>query len=382
MTANLYEKHGKYQVMLSWYQEGKRKQKSVATGISAQGKNKRIAEERRREILAEWESKVTDNFKEILLSDYLIDWLEIVRYSIEETTYSGYVQTIHNQIAPYFAERKIKLHDLKPHHIQSFYSWKMKTSGVTGNTIRRYHANVHRSLKHAVQTELIRDNPAAKVVLPKQERYVPDFYIAEEMRIMLEKVKGEKIEAPVYLAAWFGMRRGEALGVRWQDIDFDTMELLVNGVVVDKGVGTRAENLRYIPRAKTATSIRAYPLPPEIATYLQQLKARQEENRRLLGSAYNDTWSDFVCVDVDGHIIRPEYLSRAFPKFLKKHGLGKIKFRELRDSNASILLDRDVNMRLIQGWLGHANIKTTVGYTHLKVGAKRKVLGALSEELA
>jgi len=105
-------------------------------------------------------------------------------------------------------------------------------------------------------------------------------------------------------------------------------------------------------------------------------------HRRLLGSAYNDDWSDFVCVDVDGHIIRPEYLSRTFPKFLEKHGLSKIKFRELRDSNASILLDKNVNMRLIQGWLGHANIKTTVGYTHLKVGSKRKVLDALSLELA
>ena len=102
----------------------------------------------------------------------------------------------------------------------------------------------------------------------------------------------------------------------------------------------------------------------------------------LMGSAYNTDWLGFVCVDAMGNLIHPEYLSRAFPRFLKRHGLDKIKLRELRDSNASILLDKDVNLRLIQGWLGHANIKTTIGYTHLKVGAKRKVVAALSEELA
>ena len=383
MTANLYEKNSKYHVMLSWKHHGKRKQKSVGTGIPVQGNNRRSAEQKRKEILAEWEDKVASNFKEILFSDYLIEWLEIARYSIEETTYSGYVRTINNQIAPYFAKRKIKLHDLKPHHIQSFYGWKMKTSGVSGNTIRRYHANVHRSLKHAVQVELIRDNPAAKVILPKQEQYVPKFYVAEEMRLMLKKLEGEKIEPPVYLASWFGMRRGEALGIRWdEDVDFNTMSIFVNGVIVDKGEGSREDNLRYKPRAKTGTSIRGYPMPQEVADYLRQLREKQEENRALMGNAYNTQWIDFVCVDAMGNLIHPEYLSRAFPRFLRRHGLSKIKFRELRDSNASILLDKDVNLRLIQGWLGHANIKTTIGYTHLKVGAKRKVVAALSEELA
>ncbi|MCL2368057.1 MAG: N-terminal phage integrase SAM-like domain-containing protein, partial [Oscillospiraceae bacterium] len=176
MTANLYEKCGKYHVMLSWYQESRRKQKSVATGISVQGKNKRVAEERRREILAEWEKKITSNFEDILFSDYMLQWLEIVKYSIAESTYYSYKNTIERQICPYFAKRKIKLHDIRPYHIQEFYAQMMNTRKLTGSTIHHYHANIHKALRHAMQTEMIRDNPASKVILPRKERPRAEFY--------------------------------------------------------------------------------------------------------------------------------------------------------------------------------------------------------------
>jgi len=382
MTANLYERRGKYHVMLNWYQNNKRKQKSIGTGIPVQGGNKRKAEQKRKDILAEWEAKIAENFQDILFSDYLLQWLEIVKYSIAETTYAVYKQTIERQINPYFANKKIKLHDLKPHHIQSFYAWKLEASDVTGNTIHHYHANIHKALKHAMQTELIRDNPAAKVVLPKKKRFIADFYTAEEMRRLLEVIQGEKIETPVYLASWFGMRRGEVLGLRWQDIDFQSMTLSVSGVITDKGESSRSENVKYRAGAKTHSGLRSFPLPVEVADYLEKQKAQQEKNRELMGSAYNNAWTEFVCVDAMGDLIRPEYLSRSFPALLEKHGLRVIRFHDLRDSNASLLLDKGVDMKLIQSWLGHAHYSTTADiYTHLRADAKRKVGDVLSGEL-
>lgn len=382
MTANLYIQSNHYHVMLSWQQNGKRKQKSIKTGISAQGNNKRKAETVRKNLLEEWEKKVSENFQDILFSDYLKEWLETVRHSIAETTFSNYTKTIHRLICPYFTERKIKLHDLRPYHIQAFYKWKMETDGVTGSTIRRYHANIHKALKYAYQTELIRDNPAAKVMLPKQERFIADFYTAEELRKLLDAVKGEKIETPVLLAAWFGLRRGEALGLRWQDIDFEAMTLSVQGVVTDKGLDSRSQNLKYRDGAKTPASLRSFPLPQEVADYLSRQKAQQEENKRLGGDCYCTQWEGFVCVDAIGELTRPEYLSRTFPLFLEKHGLRPIRFHELRDSNASLLLDKGVDMKRIQSWMGHAHFSTTADiYAHLRKDAKQGLGELLSQEL-
>jgi len=383
MTAILYERYGKYQVMLSWNQEGKRKQKSVTTGISVQGKNKRVAEKRRKEILAEWEKKITSNFVDILFSDYLLQWLEIVKHSIAESTYHSYKKTIERQICPYFIERKIKLHDVKPYHIQDFYAQMMKTRKLSGHTIHHYHANIHKSLRHAVQTELIRDNPASKVVLPKRERPRAEFYTVEELRVLLEKVKGSRLETPVYLAIWFGMRRGEIVGLRWQDIDFKTNTVSVVGVMTDWGETARAENLKYKTGTKSFAGLRSFPLPPEVAEYLQRRKAEQEENQAIMGSAYNTDWLDFVCVDDVGDLIRPRYITHMFPKFLRKHGLRVIRFHDLRDSNASLLLDKGVDMKLIQSWLGHAHYSTTADiYAHLRAGVKRELGNVLSAELS
>ena len=383
MTASLYEKNSRFHVMLNWIQDGQRKQKSIATGITTTGNNKRKAEASRRQILAEWEEKITENFTDILFSDYMLQWLETAKRSIAETTYHNYKATITKQINPYFSKRKIKLHDLKPYHIQRFYTAMQDNKGISANTIHHYHANIHKALKDAMRTDIIKDNPASRVMLPKRERFFANFYTAEEIRLLLEKVKGHKIEPPVYLACWFGLRRGEALGLRWQDIDFDSMSVSVKGVITDKGDKSRSENVKHRMGAKTASSIRTFPLPAEVADYLKRLKRKQAENRLLLGSSYCLTWVDFICVDIDGELIKPEYLSRAFVNFLELNSLRKIRFHDLRDSNASLLVDKGVDMKRIQSWMGHANFKTTADiYAHLRKDAKDELGEVLSKELS
>jgi len=368
--------------MLSWYRGNERKQKSVTTGIKIKGNNKREAELARKRILKEWEEKVTENFQDTLFSDYLRQWLVTIKPTVAETTFFSYKSTVERQICPYFDEQKIKLHDLKPIHIKNFYSWKMENSGVTGNTIRHYHANIHRALREAQEDEVISKNPASKLRLPKFEEYESDYYTSEELRLLLDAIKGEKIETPVLLATWFGLRRGEVLGLRWQDVDYGASKLYVRGTVTDKGEGTRSENLKYRKTAKSKKSIRSFPLPPEIADYLKNLKAQQEENKKLVGDCYLTVWEGFICVDKIGDLIKPEYLSRAFPALLEKHGLRRIRLHELRDSNASLLLDNGTDLKLIQEWLGHSHIRTTAGYTKHRIDAKKHLGDVLSRELS
>ena len=103
----------------------------------------------------------------------------------------------------------------------------------------------------------------------------------------------------------------------------------------------------------------------------------------MFSDAYSTEWTDFVCIDPDGKLIKPEYLSRAFPAFLKRHGLRKIKLHELRDSNACLLLDNGVDMKMIQEWLGHAHYSTTADiYARHRADSKLKLGGILSKALA
>ena len=383
MTANLFEKNKRYHVMLTWYEDGRRKRKSIATGISVSGNNKRKANEARDDIFNEWKEKIIDNYQDILFSDYLKRWLETVKHSIDETTYSSYKATIYNQINPYFAKRGIKLDELEPHHIQDFYTWKMEKANnkVSANTIRHYHANIHKALGDAVRARHIKSNPAGKdhISLPKTIPFKADFYTVEELHILLDGIKNHKIETPVFLASWFGLRRGEVLGLRWQDINFDSMTLSVNGVITDKGTGSRTENLKYRSRAKTATSLRTLPLTPEVSDFLMKLQEQQTKNRDICGDSYNTKWNDFICVDVIGDLIKPEYLSRTFRLFLKSKGLRHIRLHELRHSNASLLLDNGVDMRMLQLWLGHSNYNTTVGYAHHRTDRKQELGSILSK---
>jgi integrase len=154
--------------------------------------------------------------------------------------------------------------------------------------------------------------------------------------------------------------------------------------VTDKGIGSRTENLKYRDGiAKTESSLRSFPLPDDAAEYLRLLKKRQEDNRTLLGNSYITKWADFVCVDVTGDLIKPEYISRTFPALLKKHGLRRIRFHELRSSNASLLLASGVDMSLIQLWLGHAHYSTTANYyAKHRTDAKQKLGEVISAGLS
>ena len=374
MTANLYERYGMYQIMLSWQQDGKRNQKTVATGIPTHGNNKRKAEAERKRVLDEWEEKVTENFLDILFSEYLKQWLESVKHSIAETTYFGYKGTIEHQICPYFSQRKIKLHELKPHHIQTFYTWKMKKDGITGNTIHRYHANIHKALKDAARTELIKDNPASKVILPKKEKFKGAYYTPEELRKLVDVAKGTKLEIPVMLVSWFGMRRGEIVGVRWNAINYEARTLYMCGTVTDKGERTQTENLTYRHFGKTPASIRTFPLTDEMVMYLKALRSKQLENRLLAGSEYNTKWQDFVCVDEMGDLIQPEYIGYTFPKLLEKHGFRKIRFHDLRHTNATLLLEEGATLKEVQDWMGHKSFATTADtYAHVQTKAKQRL---------
>ena len=380
MTASLYEKNNRWHVMLSWYMGGIRKQKSVKTGVPVKdNKTKRKAEMKQIRILNEWTNKIIEDVEEELFCEYMKRWLGNIRISIAETTYHSYKNTIDKIIYPYFKGKGIKLHELNKQHIQDFYDWRRSEGGVSGSTIRRHHANIRKALQDAVKDEIIKSNPADKVNLPKKEKFTGDFYTPDELKTLLLAVKGTRLEAPVMLAAWFGLRRGEVAGVRWESIDFDSMTLRIDGVVTNIRDGPPSEKEVFRASAKTEESIRTFPLPIEAAEYLKKVRQDQEENRKLSGDSYNEKWKGFVCIDEMGNLIHLDYISNMFAKTLKRLKLRTIRFHDLRHTNITLLLESGASMKDVQAWAGHKTISTTMDiYAHVQAKSKQRLADMMS----
>ena len=380
---NLQEKNDFYYIVLSYKDAaGKRKTKWEATGLSVK-RNKKKAEalllERRRNFMvptAPAEIRLDDD---ILFSDFMLKWLEVAKSTIQITTYASYQGMVERVIVPYFRKRGIKLVDLKATDLQDFYNKQLER--VKANSVIHYHANIHKALKYAVKIDLIPTNPADKVERPKKNEFKGSYYSADEIHALTEVAEGTKLEIPVLLASFYGLRRSEVLGLKWDAIDFEANTLEIKHIVTQASIDGK-KVLVQADRAKTKSSLRTLPLVPPIRDRLLMLKGQQDTYRRLCGKSYNRDYLGYLCVDEIGNIIRPNYVSEQFPKLLEKNGLRPIRFHDLRHSCASLLLANGVPMKQIQEWLGHSDFSTTANiYAHLDYASKLSSAQAMLEGL-
>ena len=258
--------------------------------------------------------------------------------------------------------------DLKPSDIQAFYLEQLKR--VKANTVIHYHAIIHRALKYAVKTGLLPSNPADRVDRPKAERFVGSHYDSDEIKPLFDISVGTRLELPILFGAFYGLRRAEVIGLKWDAIDFErntiTIRHTVSAFTIDGKHYTVASD-----RTKTKSSMRTLPPVPTFKDRLLQCRKAQENNRVLCGRAYCQDYLDYIMVDELGHLMRPSYLTAAFPALLEKHGMRRIRFHDLRHSCASLLLANGVPMKQIQEWLGHSDFTTTANiYAHLDYNSK------------
>ena len=300
--------------------------------------------------------------------DYLYAWLKVVKIRVKPTTYNSYVSIVERKIAPYFNAINLTLYDLRPSHIQAFYVHELES--VSSNTVIHEHAVIYEALKYAYKIGLVPVNEATKVDRPKKIKYEPQFLKADELEIMFKALRGTPFELPVLVASFYGLRRGEVLGLKWDAIDFDACTITIKRTVVSTLVDGKREILRQ-DSTKTKSSYRTLPLVGKFKQYFLEVMQSQEENKKLCGNCYNYEYDGYIFVDAMGNLIKPNYLSGQFPRFLERHGLRKIRFHDLRHSCARLLLANNVPMKQIQEWLGHSLISTTADiYSHLDYSAK------------
>ena len=382
VAGHLTLKNGRYYAVLNYRNAGgQRKTKWISLGLPEKG-NKRKAEAELARLRAEFEppKEVGDLSSDMLFADYLLEWLEIAKGRLAVATYSSYAAMIKKPVGPYFRQRNLTLRELEARHLQMFYSEMLRK--VKPNTVIHYHAIIHSALKYAVKTDMLVQNVADKVDRPKKNSFQPVFLSAEEMQKMFEALRGTKLELPVLVAAFYGFRRGEVLGLKWDAIDFERGTISVIRTVTTITLDGKQTEIEQ-QSAKTKSSLRTLPLIGSFREYFLQVKEAQELNKQVCGNCYNHEYDGFVFVDELGERMRANYLTSAFPKFLESHGLRRMRFHDLRHSCASLLLANGVPLKHIQEWLGHSDFTTTANiYAHLDYKSKITSAQAMETGLA
>ena len=302
----------------------------------------------------------------VLFTDFITDWLKMMKSRVEITTYTSYERAIIHKIVPYFEPLHYTLQDMEQHpkYIQDFYQHELDR-GLTANTVIHYHANIRKCLQYAFQIGMIRSNPADRVERPRKEKFKSEIYSGEELEQLFKVIQGDPSEFGVIMAAFYGLRRSEIVGLKWDAIDFEHDTITIRHTVTSCDLdGKRI--LVASDTTKTKSSMRTLPLVPFVKEQLLALRKQQKENRRLCGRSYNKEYLNYVCVNEIGDLIKPHYVTESFPKLLKANGFRPIRFHDLRHSCASLLLANGVSMKQIQEWLGHSDFSTTANiYAHL-----------------
>lgn len=184
-----------------------------------------------------------------LFADYLERWLKIAKSTIAITTYSSYGGMMKSTIVPWFRKTGVTITELTAQDIQDFYTAQL--ARVKPNTVIHYHALIHRALKYAVKTDQLSVNPADKVDRPRKNGFQPAFYDKDEINQLLACVKGTLIETPVMLAAFYGLRRSEAVGLRWDAIDFHQNTITIQHTVIACRLNGKYEVTPAIPRKRS-----------------------------------------------------------------------------------------------------------------------------------
>lgn len=306
----------------------------------------------------------------ILFTDFLLEWLEMIKHNVEMTTYASYAACIKSCIIPYFEDFKLTLKDVTPKHIQDYYQYELNEKGLSACTVIHHHANIRKALQYAFKVGLIAFNPADRIERPKIGKFVASIYDAGELESLFAVVKNKPIELAVILGAFYGLRRSEIVGLKWDAINFEKKTLTIKHTVTEVRVDGKVITVEK-DRAKTKSSQRTLPLVEPFAKLLRRLKAEQELNQKVCGSAYCREYLGYIYVNELGERIKPGYITQNFSLTLKNHGLKKIRFHDLRHSCASLLYANGVSLKEIQEWLGHSDISTTSNiYTHLDFSSK------------
>jgi len=373
MTGSIQTKRGRanyYAVLNTYDSNGKRKPKWIDTNVPVKGNNKRKADAKLKELLVKYSTEGIDLNKDALFIDFMKQWLETRRFSIATTTHDAYAIVLTRYIQPYFEKKSLCLSDITPVVIQQYVTEMLKK--VSPNTVRKHLANISKCLDSAVKQNIIAFNPVKRIEMPKKVKFTgARHYNERQIEQLLEYAINDPLEIVIRLTLFYGLRRSEVLGLRWDAINFDDKTIAIKHTVV------KVENAIHMnDRTKNDSSFATFPIPEKILLELDRWRTRQQEYKSLQPNDYHDT--GYVCTYKDGRLLSPDYVTQHFAWLLRKNGMPHIRFHDLRHSSASYLKHLGFDLKDIQIWLRHKDIQTTMNlYTHLDMDAKSNIANSL-----
>ncbi|RAQ97504.1 hypothetical protein A4R35_18350 [Thermogemmatispora tikiterensis] len=306
--------------------------------------------------------------------DYLEHWLEYIQKpSIRVTTYILYRRILHKHIIPALGD--IPLRRLKPEQIERLYAAK-REEGLAAKTISSMHSLLHTALRDAVRRNKVGRNILEMVKAPRATSPERPVLTPEQAVRLIRKVKEHSLEALILLAVMTGMRLGELLALRWQDIDLERGHLQVRRTVSYKAGYGFIET-----ETKTRKGKRSIVLLPPVIETLKAHQARQLEARSKAGDRWKEM--DLVFCTRNGNFLIDSFVRRQYYRLLEQAGLPRIHFHDLRHSTATILLALGVNIKVVQELLGHSHVNITLGiYGHVLPGMQEEALQRMGRLLA
>lgn len=307
------------------------------------------------------------------LGQFLEHWLEdTVRPARRPATFVSYSDTIKLHITPTLG--RLPLSKVAPQHVQTLLNQKLN-QGLSARYVTYIRAVLRIALNQARKWNLIVSNAAELVEPPRVERREIRPLAPAETRRLLDAVRGERLEALYSVALSLGLRRGEIMGFRWQDLDLEQGSLSVRQAVQR----IRGQGMNFAP-PKTERARRKVMLPVPLVSALRGHHIRQLEERLKAGSRWRE--SDLVFASSVGTPLEPRNLDRHFKRMLERAGLPDMRFHDLRHSAASLLLAQNVNPRTVMEILGHSRISMTLDtYSHVMPAAMREAADKISAVL-
>lgn len=382
MKGSVRVRNGTLYAVISYKDNlGQYKQKWISTGLKERGNKKQAQKILETELEKFTLHPIEENPQpaqknDIIFIDYIYDHIKSKEKELSPNVYQSYMECW--KIMKKHFGNKLKLKDVTYHHIEDYYDYLKNTRKNKNITIKHHAVILSPALRLAYRDDLIAKNPYEFMPKIKKEKSKMQYYNKEELEKLFEVTDKSPLKLIVRVAAYYGFRRSELVGLKWDAIDFKNKMITIKHKVL------HVNNKFYLSDTlKTTASHRTLPLLPEIESLLVERKEEIEKNKELFKKSYNHKYDEYVFVDDIGDLINPDIISNRFRTLLRKNHLKHIRFHDLRHSCASLLVASKVPMKNIQEWLGHSNFNTTADvYSHLDYSSKYESANALSKALS
>ncbi len=321
------------------------------------------------------------------VGDYLAWWLEnVTRSTVRPATWASYEELVRIHLRPAF--EKVPLSKLTPQHVRSFLNERLAT-GLSTRRVQYIHAILRAALNTAVKDQLLVRNAAAIVKPPRVIEKEVQPLTQEEARRFLKSIQGNRLEALFTVAISIGLRQGEALGLRWSDVDFEAGTLRIRYAL--QRLKERKASGFHLVEPKTKQSRRTIAIPKLTVSALAAHKAQQAQERQLAGSAWHTPVltcegasvevDDLVFITRFGNPFHASTITHRFQALLTRAGIGHHRFHDLRHTAATLLAIQGVHPRAIQAALGWENLSMLNRYAHFVEEQRQAVASAMESIL-